>query len=177
MTDDWYALHVRSRFEKHVRTQLEKKGYETLLPSYTSVRRWSDRVKSISLPLFPNYLFCRFDINERLPILVTPGVKCIVGAGKSPVAVDPAEIDAIRRVLDSGLPAQPWPFLAEGMRVRVTNGPLENLEGVIVREKGSDRLVVSVHLLMRSVSVEIDRGSVAPLNDFAFQRIERVASA
>jgi transcription antitermination factor NusG len=93
------------------------------------------------------------------------------------VAVDPADIAAIRRVLDSGFPAQPWPFLAEGTRVRVTNGPLENLEGVIVREKGSDRLVVSVHLLMRSVSVEIDRGSVARLDEFVFQRIERAASA
>jgi len=163
MNDLWYALHVRARFEKHVQAHLQDKGYEVLLPTYESKRRWSDRVKILSLPLFPNYVFCRFNVNERLPILITPGVNFIVGVGRSPVAVDQSEISSIHHVLSSGLAARPWPYLNIGETVRIANGPLEGLSGIIVREKGEDRLIVSVSLLMRSVSVEIDRGWVKPV--------------
>ena len=163
MNDSWYALHVKSRFEKSVERHLQEKGYEVFLPSYVSTRRWSDRVKSLSLPLFPSYLFCRFDINSRLPILVTPGVNSIVGSGKTPVAVDETEITAVRHILDSGIPTQPWPYLRAGQEVRVEEGPLAGLTGIVIRDKGADRLIVSVTLLMRSVSAEIGRQWVKPI--------------
>ncbi len=83
MSDHWYALNVRPRFEKYVRTHLEDKGYEVFLPTYTATRRWSDRVKSVSLPLFPSYIFCKFDVHARFPILVTPGVNFVVGCRKN----------------------------------------------------------------------------------------------
>jgi transcription antitermination factor NusG len=142
---------------------LQEKGYEVFLPAYVSSRKWSDRVKSLSLPLFPGYLFCRFDVNARLPILITPGVQSIVGVGKTPVSVDEAEISAVHHVLEAGVPAQPWPYVAMGQRVLVEQGPLEGLTGIVVRAKGADRLIVSVSLLMRSVSVEIDRDWIQPL--------------
>ena len=157
MSEFWYALHVRARFERHVRKNLEYKGYETLLPTYESSRNWSDRVKSLSLPLFPNYVFCRFDLNGRLPILVTPGVNFIVGAGRSPVPISAGEVAAIRHILESGVPARPHRYVNVGEVVRIAAGPLEGLTGIVVRTKGCDRLIVSVTLLMRSVSVEIDR--------------------
>jgi transcription antitermination factor NusG len=163
MSDSWYALHVKPRFEKYVTGQLSVKGYETFMPSYVSKRQWSDRVKTLSLPLFPGYVFCRFELHTRLPILVTPGVMAVVGVGKAPVAIEDHEILAIQRVIDSGLPTQRWPYLNCGERVRVEAGPLEGLTGIVVRMKGSDRLIVSVSLLMRSVSVEIDRKDVKPL--------------
>jgi transcription antitermination factor NusG len=165
MDDLWYALHVRPRFEKLVEAHLSEKGYETFLPTYVSSRQWSDRVKSLTLPLFPSYLFCRFDLRARLPILVTPGVNFIVGAGNAAVAVDAEEIDAVRKVVQSGLTTQPWPYLKAGETVEVQTGPLEGLRGIIVRAKGSDRLVVMVSLLMRSVSVEIDRHWVKPVRE------------
>jgi len=164
VTDLWYALHVKSRFEKYVETHLGEKGYDVFLPTYTSKRKWSDRVKSISLPLFPSYLFCRFPINSRLPILVTPGVNFIVGIGKTPIAVDEHEINAIRCVTNAGTTIQPYPYLQVGETVRVEEGPLEGLTGIILRTKGVDRLVVSVSLLMRSVAVELDRIAIKPLN-------------
>jgi transcription antitermination factor NusG len=164
MTDLWYALHVKPRFEKYVETHLAEKGYDVFLPTYTAKRKWSDRVKSISLPLFPSYLFCRFPINSRLPILVTPGVNFIVGVGKTPVAVDEQEIHDIRCVMRSGAGMQPHPYLQVGEMVRVEEGPLEGLTGIILRSKGNDRLLVSVSLLMRSVSVELDRTAVKPYN-------------
>lgn len=159
----WYALRVRSRFEKLVETQLERKGYEVFLPQRVLHRRWSDRVKSLSLPLFPNYVFCRFDFHTRLPILLTPGVDCVVGAGQIPVAVEETELAALRHVLESRVILQEWPYLKEGMRVRVEAGPLEGLVGIVVRGNRTDRVIVSLSLLMRSVAVDIDRTHVHPL--------------
>ena len=120
-------------------------------------------MKSITLPLFPSYVFCRFDIHARLPILVTPGVNFIVGVGKAPIPVEPEEMAGIHQVMQSGLAAQPWPYLKAGEMVEVQTGPLEGLKGMIVRTKGCDRLIVMVTLLMRSVSVEIDRRWVKPI--------------
>ena len=164
MSDHWYALHVRPRFERHVQTHLEDKGYEVFYPTYTATRKWSDRVKCISLPMFPGYVFCRFNVHARLPILVTPGVSSVVGAGKTPIQVDEAELEVIRRVMESGVAAQPWPYLKVGESVRIENGPLEGLTGIVTRIKGSYRLVASVSLLMRAVSVELDRSWIKPLD-------------
>ena len=160
----WYALHVRTRFEKLVENHLEEKGYEVFLPTYTTKRQWSDRVKSITLPLFPSYVFCKFDIQARLPILMTPGVASIVGAGKIHTPVEESELLAIRQVLDSGVATTPWPYLQTGEEVRIESGPLEGLTGIVLRMKEGCRLVVSVSLLMRSVSVEVDRRCIKPLN-------------
>jgi len=160
MNDSWYALHVRPRFESTVEIQLEGKGYEVFLPTYVSKRRWSDRVKTLVQPLFPGYVFCRFDVGARLPILTTPGVNSIIGVGKIPVPVDPEEITAIRSVIDSGIASYPCDYLKDGESVRVESGPLEGLVGIVQPSKNSDRLIVSLTLLMRSVSVEIDRSWV-----------------
>ena len=111
----WYALHVRSKFEHLVSVTLRGKGYQEFLPLYRSRRRWSDRVKEIDLPLFPGYLFCRFDVRDRLlPILSTPGVIAIVAAGKTPVPVSEEEIAVVQAVVRSGLPTLPWPCLTIG---------------------------------------------------------------
>ena len=164
MSEFWYALQVRPRFEKHVQTHLEDKGYEVFYPTFTTTRQWSDRVKSLSFPLFPGYVFCRFNVHARLPILITPGVNQVVGAGKTPTVVDEAELSAIRRVMQSGVAAQPWPYLRVGETVQIENGPLEGMTGIVTRIKNSCRLVVSVSLLMRSVSVELDSHWIKPVS-------------
>jgi len=143
---------------------LRGKGYEEFLPLYRSRRRWSDRVKQLDLPLFPGYLFCRFDPHDRLlPILTTPGMIGIVGAGRTPIPVPDEEIEAVRRILRSGLAAQPWPFLGAGCAVYIERGPLAGLQGVITKADKVDRLIVSVNLLQRSVAVEIDRDWARPV--------------
>jgi transcription antitermination factor NusG len=156
MSSAWYALHVKGRFEKVVDTQLQRKGYETFLPTYVSKRTWSDRVKFLSLPLFPNYLFCHFDIGARQPVLLIPGVKSVVGSGKIPIPVDRSEVASLRQLMNSGLDAFPSPYLSKGQRVYVTTGPLKGLTGIVVCVNGRYRLTISVSLLMRSVSVELD---------------------
>ena len=159
----WYALRIQSRLGSLTSTTLRGKGYEEFFPLYWSRRRWSDRIKRVELPLFPGYLFCQFEVSDRLPILTTPGVIGIVGAGKLPVPVDPDEIEAIRAILRSGLAAQPWPLLCVGSKVYIEGGPLAGLEGIITNTDKVYRLIVSVSLLQRSVAVEIDREWARPI--------------
>jgi transcription antitermination factor NusG len=159
----WYALQVRPRFEKIIATTLVNKGYEGFLPLYRHRSRWSDRIKEVQMPLFPGYLFCRFDINRRLPILVTPGVMHVVGIGKAPHAVDDTEIAALQAIVISGLQAEPRSYMNIGEKVRIEVGPLAGVEGILLALKGANRLVVSVSLLQRSVSVEINESWVIPV--------------
>jgi transcription antitermination factor NusG len=161
----WYAMQLRPRFEKIVALHLRHKGYEEYLPMYRSRRQWSDRVKEIDLPLFPGYIFCKFDATDRLPILVIPGVKSVVSFGGAPVTVEEHEISAIQTVINSGLTCGPWPYLSSGMRVRVRYGPLRGLEGFVVEVKNTYQLIISVTLLSRAVSVTIERDSIVPISD------------
>jgi len=124
---------------------------------------WSDRLKSLSLPLFPNYVFCNFDIDARQPVLLTPGVRAVVGAGKSPLALDEAEVASLRQLSSSGLNAHPCAYLQEGERVHVDSGPLKGLTGIVIRANGRYRLTISVSLLKRSVNVEVDPVCVTTL--------------
>lgn len=165
----WFALQVRARYEKTVAWFLDGKGYEWFLPTYRSRKRWSDRIKESDQPLFPGYLFCRFDPQLRLPILKTPGLISIVGSAKIPLPVDPEEITALRTLVSSGLRRQPWPYLVTGQRVRIEHGALSGLEGIFLHEKGSDRLVLSVTLLQRSIAAEIDRSWVVPVHSPALR--------
>src|SRR5580692_1562424 len=159
----WFALQVRARQEASVADQLTGQGYERFLPFYKLRKRWSDRIKEFDAPLFPGYLFCRFNPHDRLPILKTPGVIQIVGFNNIPAAVDEDEIFSIQRLVASGVQHHPCPFLAVGDRVRISAGPLLGLEGLLTDIKGSHRLVLSVSLLQRSVAVEIDSAFITPL--------------
>jgi transcription antitermination factor NusG len=154
-------LQVRVRHEVAVSDHLHGKGYEWFLPLYKSRRRWSDRVKEIEAPLFPGYLFCRFDPHDRLPILKTPGVAQIVGYNHIPIPVDEHEIMAIRRLVASGVPNFPCAYLEVGSKVRIDTGALRGLEGILMDVKGKRRLVLSISLLQRSVAVEIDSDAVS----------------
>jgi len=157
----WYALRVKSHCERMTAASLRSRGYEEFLPTYRLRRRWSDRWVELELPLFPGYVFSRFDARHRLPILQIPSLVHIVGIAKTPLPVDEQEIAAIQAIVHSGLAAQPWPYLRVGDLVRVQYGALSGLEGILVEVRKRHRLVVSVTLLQRSVAVEIDRDWVS----------------
>jgi transcription antitermination factor NusG len=156
----WFALQVHSGKESWISDHLLGQGYECFLPKYKTIRQWSDRKKQMELALFPGYLFCRFDPLVRLPVLKTPGVIQAVGCNRTPIAIAEEEIQAIQRMVESGLSTQPWPYLAIGDRVRIRSGALRGLEGILILVKGNRRLVLSVTLLQRSVAVELDSGAV-----------------
>ncbi len=160
----WYAVETQSRQEMTVELLLANKGFEVFLPLHKVRRQWSDRIKEVDCALFPGYLFSRLNDGQRtLPVLTTPFVRGIVGAGGRPLQVPDEEIETVRAIVKSGLPATPWPFLKVGQRVQVTHGPLEGLEGLLWGFKKRHLLVVSVEILHRGVAVEIDSAWVRPL--------------
>jgi transcription antitermination factor NusG len=157
----WFALAVKPRCDKAVCRTLEGKGFETLLPLYTKQHSYATRFKESELPLFPGYVFCRFNVLTRLPILTTPGVTQILGTGNRPMPLSETEIVSLRTAIKAELPLQPFPFLQVGQRVRIEEGVLTNVVGIIIRFKQSLRLVLSVTLLQRSVLLEVDRYQVS----------------
>ena len=153
----WFALTTRSQHEKKAVEALDLRGFETFLPLYRARRQWSDRTKVIELPLFPGYIFSRFNAERRLRVVTSPNITSIVGVSKKPFPVADEEIQAIQAMVASGLPLEPWRYLEVGQRVRIEGGSLEGLTGILVQEKNSLRVVVNVNLLRRSVAVEISR--------------------
>lgn len=160
----WYALMVKSRHEKWISAALRGKGYAEYLPLYRKVERYSSRTKSVYLPLFPNYVFSQFDPHDRLPILTIPGVFCIVQCGHLPAPIAESEIQQIRLLCEWSQDVCPWPFGVPGSLVRVVDGPLVGVVGTLIAFKSRNRLVVSISLLQRSVSIEIDSAVVRPIH-------------
>jgi len=162
---NWYAVAVKPQTETAVELALAQKSYETFFPRVASERRWSDRTKKIDVALIPGYVFCRFDGDHRLPIVMTPGVREIVGYGRQAAPVEDAELLALRRVMESGAPVATCDYLRQGDPVEVVWGPMQGLRGLLLEARGSCRVVVSVELLQRSVSVEIDRNRIRRIEE------------
>lgn len=156
----WFALRVRTAAEPLACRQIEGLGLTPFLPSYTSKKRWSDRMKTVQTPLFPGYVFCRFDPNNRLPLLQCSAVVDVVRSGRTPLPVDPLEIEAIQLAVQSMQTVGPYPYLTVGQVVELDRGPLKGLSGIVV-ENGS-QLVLSISLLQRSMVVKIEESWISP---------------
>ena len=167
----WCALHARHQHERNVATLLSSKGFRVFLPTYVAVRRWSDRNKQVTLPLFPGYVFFVDRVEHRLQVLSTPGVHSILTIGKAPAQIPEDQIDAICRAVNSPFRTSPHPFLQAGDVVRIKSGPLVGIQGIVSREKNIFRVVVSVEMLGRSAAVEIDATTVERVRP----RIERLS--
>jgi transcription antitermination factor NusG len=154
----WYALHTRPRHEKLVVQRLEERGVETFLPIVTEVHRWSDRKKSVQLPLFSCYVFAKFlpKRTERLNVLRVGGVLGLVGSRGEGTPIPDMQIDSVRTLLDTSMPWTSHPFLKIGQRVRVRGGALEGLEGILVSRNGNHTLVISVDAIQRSLAVRVE---------------------
>ena len=153
---NWHALFVRYRHEKLVALGLSQKCFDVYLPLCSSIRQWQDREKQLWLPLFPSYVFVRGGMDRQLEILSTPGVLHIVRFGGSPSVIPQVQIDAVKKILEGNSVVEPHPFLTCGDRVRVKSGPLSGLEGILTRRKNHAQLVISMEMLGRSASVEIE---------------------
>lgn len=158
----WWALYTRHQHEKTVAEMLSFKGIEVLLPLYEAKRRWKDREKMQSRPLFPGYLFVRTTPQRKLHVLTTPGVHMILHRGQEIATIPDHEIEAIQRAVNAPAKVEPHPYLTCGTRVRVKCGPLEGVQGILVRKKNVSRLVLSVDMLAQSVSVEVCTDDVEP---------------
>src|SRR5579871_5208373 len=162
---NWYVLQVCPRREKWIADALRTKEYQVCLPLNFDRRQWSDRRKIVEVPVFPGYIFCEFDSNLQNPILETPGVFSILRTGRKPTPLEPDELQALRVLERAEVPMEPWPYLAVGDRVVVVGGVLDSLTGVLQNVKKVTRVVISVNLLQRAVSVEVPREFVKPLDE------------
>ena len=161
----WFAVHIRIYDHEHVEASLINKGFEVFAPSYVTKRIVSKREREVRAPLFPGYLFCALDPQKRVPVLTTPGVIGILGTGKTLTPVAAEEIEAVRRVVASGLPVEPYHLLQPGEAVEVKSGRLAGIKGVVVHYRGRCRLVIRVTILNdRAVSVEVDPATVMRLD-------------
>jgi transcription termination/antitermination protein NusG len=156
----WYALWTKSHCEQLVCDQLAVKGFHVFLPKIEVWSRRSGARHRIPVPMFPGYLFLHhaMELNSYIEVLKTRELVRILGDGRERLAVVPdAEIDAIQKVVQAHLPALPYPYLREGQRVRITQGPLAGVEGILVHTKpNKGLLVLSIELFQRSVAVEVD---------------------
>lgn len=156
----WYAIYTRSRHEFKVNHKLTEKQFETFLPIIKSLRRWKDRKKYIEIPLFSGYLFlrCQMDDYKYLDVLKTSGVVKILGNNKRELFPIPdEEIESIRILTENDTTINNHPYVKEGKRIEIVSGPLVGSTGILVRrELYKSTVVVSVHLLGRSISVEVD---------------------
>jgi transcription antitermination factor NusG len=173
----WFALQIRPGYETVTKQLMFQKGYTPFVPTYKVNKRWSDRIKQLEQPLFPGYVFCRIDLSNRLPILKTPGVLQILGMGKIPEPVPEAQVAALQAIVISGLEATPCPFVNVGEPVRMLDGPLRGVEGIVVEVRNRARLFVSVPLLQRSISVEVDQSWVMPVLDRGLAALASPGSA
>ena len=160
MPSDWFAISVKTQFEKVVADALAGRGMDAFLPYYVAQRRWSDRVKKIQVPLFAGYVFGRFPWDRRSEVCTIPGYRSIVSFAGKAAPVDPQELEVIRRVVLSDGQFEPHPFLRTGQTVRVIRGPLTGVEGNLTQVTGSCQVVVSVSILQRSVAVKMDTSMV-----------------
>ena len=163
---NWYALYTCPRHEKCVAQQIEQRNISCFLPLYRSVRRWKDRRKELELALFPGYVFVRLALQDRFRVLQLPSAVRLVSFSGQPAILPEAEIEGLRERLSRGGSVEPHPYLRVGRRVRVCGGPMQGLEGIIVRRKDRCRVVFSLDLIMRSMAVEVDESDVEPVAEY-----------
>jgi transcription antitermination factor NusG len=157
---NWYAVYTIVRHEKAVNSALLEKDIDTFLPLREVISQWKDRKKKVLLPLFPGYLFINSNLEDRLTILNTPGIVRILGVTGSPIPIPDEQVEAIKKLIESRLPYDPYPYYNEGKMVMVVNGPLQGVVGRILQKRTSNKLILSVDLIKRSVSVEVQAEDV-----------------
>ncbi|HEY1659545.1 MAG TPA: UpxY family transcription antiterminator [Candidatus Sulfotelmatobacter sp.] len=163
--ETWYSLHTRPRHEKMVAQRLQDRGVTTYLPLITEVHRWSDRKKSVQLPLFSCYVFAKFAPNrtERLRVLRVDGVFGLVGAHGEGSPIPDDQIESVRNLVEGEIPWSCHPFLKIGQRVRIRSGALDGLEGLLVSRNGDRTLVISIDAIQRSLAVRVEGYEVEPV--------------
>jgi len=159
----WYAIYTIVRHEKTVNSYLVEKEIESYLPLKKTISRWKDRKKKVYLPLFPGYVFVNIDISDKLSVLKIPGVVHILGISGNPTSIPFEQIDSIKTLLESDLSFIDYPYLVEGNEIIVVNGLLQGVRGRVIERRGEHKLILSVDLIKRSVSLELDINDVEPI--------------
>ena len=154
----WYAVHTLARHEKRVATQFEEKRVCTFLPLLHQIHRWTDRRVKVEVPMFSCYAFVRMvqTVEERLKVLRTPGVLGFVGSERQGTPIPDEQIESLKKAISKNVPCLAHPFISAGKRVRICGGSLDGVEGILMLQGRDQKLVISVELLQRSVSIRVE---------------------
>ena len=172
----WYALHTRHRHEKKVNQRLLEKGVESYLPLNTHYRKWSDRYKEVKEPLFSCYVFVRIDLRHQLSALQTDGAVGLVSFSGIPAPIPDEQIEALQRIVEGNRHVDYAEYMPPGSRVKVTQGPFQDIEGIMVRTKSENRLIISIDGIRQAISVEIDPRDVTLLERYQEERAESLGN-
>lgn len=154
---EWYAVYTKSRHEKVAEANLQSRGIKTFLPLREVVSRWKDRKKVISVPLFPSYIFVNADLSDVYnKVMYTKGVLRVVGCNGIPIPVSNQQVKAVKMLVQSKLKYDPYPYLDSGREVVIKSGPLQGVVGKIIEKRSKHTFVLSIDLIKRAVSVEVD---------------------
>ena len=165
VAEEWFAVQTRPRHEKVVAQRLGEKGISTFLPLVKTVHRWSDRRRTVELPLFSCYVFVRLAPRNdaRLRVLLVEGVASFVGPRGQGTAIPEEQIESVRKLVEEQLPYCFCPFLKIGQRMRIRSGALNGVEGILLSRSGESTLVVSIDVIDRSLAVRIEGYDVEPI--------------
>jgi transcription antitermination factor NusG len=161
----WYALQTRPRHEKRVHAELQEKSIQAFLPLLSEKHSWSDRRKTVQVPLFPGYVFTRMqnDLDHRVNVLRTMGVVSFVGGRGLGTLIPDEQIQAIQSILAARVSFGPYPFLNVGQKVRIVGGSLDGIHGIVTSKNGDASLVISIELIQRSIAIRVAGYHVEPV--------------
>lgn len=160
ITKKWYVVYTRPKFEKKVLQETTLQHIECYLPVKQELRQWSDRVKRLQSPMFPNYLFVKIDIHDKVKVLRMDGVIHFVGFDGQPVAVSEDEIEKIRRIEGGSNTLTTEYYYCTGDKVRVKQGAFSGMEGILLRKSNQVRFVIKLPVISQAVSVEIESSCI-----------------
>jgi len=162
---NWYAIHTKPRQETLAQTSLQREGMETFFPKLKRKRTIRRIRKWTTGPLFPGYIFARFDLHHSARLVkYANGVANIVSFGGNPSAVEAVIIETIRAHAEMDVITIQPVVLKPGNIVEIQEGPLRGLQGIFEREMSdSERVVILLDTLAKGARVQVSRESVSPL--------------
>jgi transcription antitermination factor NusG len=169
----WFVLYVRANQEKKTALRLTGNEIEYFLPCYRSVRQWKDRRVTLEMPLFPGYIFVHLPFIDRMKVVSLPHVVDMVGGKNAPAIVSEEEIGCIKKGVEFGN-ATPHSALMEGQPVLITSGVLHGMQGTLLRNQNSTRVVIAINSIARSFAVDVDISCLKPLGEFVPQERKAV---
>ncbi|MGB4850302.1 MAG: UpxY family transcription antiterminator [Saprospiraceae bacterium] len=156
----WYAIYTKSRFEKKVHRDLQQSKFQVFLPLIKEIKKWSDRIKTVSVPLLPGYVFVKLDKQNIPKLFYYPGVVRLVSFESKPCEVREEEIRLLEQIIAHGFPVEHAVPCAVGDKVRIIRGPLQGWEGKVETKKGQSRIVFQIASILQCISVEVSLGDV-----------------
>jgi transcription termination/antitermination protein NusG len=159
-TVQWHACYTKARHEKQVERMLRERGISTFLPLVPRISQWRDRRKLVEWPLFPSYVFGRFDTTQTHEVLSIPGLTAVVSAGGRPIPIPDEDLENVRRfargLCSAGAAAERRPFFAEGVPVQVVAGPFKGVRGIVVEQRGRRRVLIGLKAIGQALEIDID---------------------